>query len=109
MNSDDIDRAELRRLDAAATPGPWTVTPMGGIEQLHADYDGNTDVADANFIAAARTAVPALLDALEQAEARIQAVREEIGAWEHTLDTFQSGHIGRRATILAGMRRALNN
>lgn len=86
-------RAELRKLAETATPGPWhwddhrvpTLYGRGGelgvyvweAEVLEASHNGECgcraacmlelEVApsDAEFIAAARTAVPALLDALD--------------------------------------------
>ena len=57
----DIDRKALRELAEAATPGPW----------------------NAAFIAAAREAVPALLDALDAAEsevARLRATLQRVAA-----------------------------
>lgn len=100
--SDDIDRAELRRLDAAAAPGPWSAD------------------ADAAFIAAARTAVPALLDALEQTEAeresmsvalRLAEVSEEVQTEERHSNAVALAQAVRRADqaearIQAALRRA---
>ena len=81
MTTQQINRARLRALAENATPGPWVPharyvwTPeLGGIIQNWSD-DAN-GAADMDFIAYTRTAVPALLDMLEKAEARIQAVRE---------------------------------
>ena len=81
------ERAELRALAEAATAGPWEAQVLGSegyavrAEPIpvgkgsmtrrprvarcgHEDWD--TDKANAAFIAAARTAVPALLDALDE-------------------------------------------
>lgn len=84
-----IDREELRRLCEAATPGPWKWWTSNSWRRLRScrrdshpsvaepivARDGHPDMiisdADQAFIAAARTAVPALLDALEAAEAEI--------------------------------------
>ena len=81
MTGQQIDRDQLRALASGATPGPWIPHPsyvwtseLGGIIQNWSE-DANA-AADMEFIAAARTAVPALLDTLDQAEARIKAVRE---------------------------------
>ena len=63
-----IDREELRRLCDAATPGRWYA------RNLEYGLEGE----DAEFAAAARTAVPALLDALEAAEAQFNLAR---AAW----------------------------
>lgn len=93
----EIDRAELRRLAEAASPGPWAVsddtkrgrpycvdTPWSdatgsGLNLIAEVHEGapretlaetdNAKGANAAFIAASRTAVPALLDALDAAEA----------------------------------------
>ena len=81
-----IDREHLRELTSGATPGPWEAgephgwgdgddkpqscieTPAGVL--TWDDHGGEVfEPADAEFIAAARTAVPALLDMLDQAEA----------------------------------------
>lgn len=69
--------AELRELESAATPGPWDVESRLGSE-LTRVYGGNgwpvaliarwsheADQADAAFIAAARNALPLLLDVVD--------------------------------------------
>ena len=82
-----IDREYLRELASGATPGPWenvweeadewySITGQSYEEFVCPEVATLTDETDADFIAASRTAVPALLDALDQAEARIKAVRE---------------------------------
>lgn len=97
MTGQQIDRDRLRELAENATPGPWTVehgsdwgldgrqVPQSSVSRADRvaitwdDHGGEVFVpADAEFIAAARTAVPALLDMLDQAEARIQAVRDAL-------------------------------
>ena len=74
MTEQQIDRDRLRELANAATPGPWLpharyvwTSELGGIIQNWSE-DANA-AADMELIAAARTAVPALLDMLDQAEA----------------------------------------
>jgi hypothetical protein len=74
------ERARLRGLVAGATPGPWvahdgwegrdgepyiTSGEPGGLVE---SPDSIMSATDAAFIAESRTAVPALLDALEEAE-----------------------------------------
>ena len=90
----DIDRAELRRLLAEATPGPWGLT-YGRHERtrLWSAASGYTDdvialdpttergelASDMRIIMAAVNALPGLLDALDAldvAEAAIERVRE---------------------------------
>lgn len=115
--ADVLDRAALRRLAEAASPGPWRACWYGPNEptmlervQIHAPDDEGPLIADfftggeeapkqqdnAEFIAAARTAVPALLDALDAAEARIGAVRraaEAVVKWAESVadeDEFSS-------------------
>lgn len=74
MTGQQINRDQLRELASGATPGPWIPHPsyvwtseLGGIIQNWSE-DANA-AADMEFIAAARQAVPALLDMLDQAEA----------------------------------------
>lgn len=95
--TEHIDRDALRKLTDAATEGPWEVPHScdASVDYVTAPADDNlcgpvcdvrSPVRNAEFIAAARTAVPALLDALDQAEARIKAVRDvhrRFGIYEH--------------------------
>jgi len=96
-------RAELRRLCENATPGPWIDDAFIGTD----DYDdpdtpvvmrpGKQNIIvpmeyglsyDADFIASSRSAVPALLDALDAAEAENARLRAELAdAKEITVDT----------------------
>ena len=81
-------RAELRRLAAAATPGPWWSNyDDNGFYHLQAKVrpspyiaatggEGDLDEANAAFIAAAREALPRLLDDLAAAEAALAAETE---------------------------------
>ena len=61
---------EIEARTNAATEGPWELLGDGeyvsGPGILVAPDDGGVTSADAEFIAAARTTVPALLDALEK-------------------------------------------
>jgi hypothetical protein len=81
------DRARLRELAARATPGEWQyvdelVAVMNGpgdpVCESGAGSGGSAAMIAANgeFIAAARTAVPELLDALDAAERRVEALAQ---------------------------------
>lgn len=82
MNGGFVDRVRLRELAEKATPGPWiTERVFGGLVSVFAflpeDRDDPTSVsvdlfedparADCDFVAAARLAVPELLDLLDEA------------------------------------------
>ena len=104
MTGQQIDRDRLRELAENATPGPWEAQDYddhpgdeGSCVLTHEPERGTRAIAyaiaypwttpescdaDAEFIAAARQAVPALLDMLDQAEARIEAVRDELALWD---------------------------
>ena len=84
-----MDVEHTKALEAAATPGPWATTPPnsnsgwlgnywsigtevdGLLERFTGDSGGALDntQADAAFIAHARTAVPALVAAVERVQA----------------------------------------
>ena len=91
-------RAELRRLCEAATPGPWLpnpklcdvtaacpdgVTPSGVMSGVMSGVGPFVYVArvqeyrDVSFIAEARTALPALLDYVEKLEGEIERLKKE--------------------------------
>lgn len=96
MTGQQIDRDRLRVLAENATEGPWEVDYMGDLVSVPerekdrygghifigtATGDASSATEDAEFIAAARTAVPALLDMLDQAEAerdRAQAALDRV-------------------------------
>jgi hypothetical protein len=85
--------AEWRRLADAATPGPWrALTDDHGYKGIeHALWSGELNAmgsyvaefmvtrADADFAAAAREAVPALIAALEAAHTQLAELRIEYG------------------------------
>lgn len=88
-------RNQLRALADAATPGPWEADHSeednSSIKERGREwwdglaFAGRPD--DAEFIAAARTAVPQLLDQLDQAEAELdswmaRAYEAEQRAWQ---------------------------
>lgn len=94
------DYDELRRLAAAATPGPWKVHPfVDAIDIRDANGCGIASLSDrvisdlgmppdnAAFIATARTAIPELLDALEAARKRandLERQLEKLGIYQET-------------------------
>lgn len=97
MTPEDLD--SLRVLAVMATPGPWWVhTRLGAVMAIAATpvpvLDDNgahcpLDISrgDAEFIAAAREAVPALLDEvddlrydLQEAKARVRELEEQLAA-----------------------------
>lgn len=83
---------ELRRLERAATPGPWETTTWDGllyvasVQQLQGSYVCELGIGsdgaerDAALIAAARNALPALLRVAEAA--RELAAGPESTAWD---------------------------
>lgn len=86
---DRDERARLRALCEAATPGPWeTYRPAaGGLGIAHGDprtHHGCIarivagEPADAALMGIARTALPALLDALDAAEHALREARAEM-------------------------------
>lgn len=75
---------DLRALAEAATPGPWTDEVPGMIHQSSTPgYIGTAEhPEDRAFIAAANpTAVLALLDRVEAAEAAVERVRALADSW----------------------------
>ena len=93
-------RDQLRALANAATPGPWSYPGeilglpcstvfAGDPKRTHAAYVAAMGPHDGEFIAAARNALPALLDALDQAEAEVKRLSWKCGhlADKYTQDT----------------------
>lgn len=92
------DLAALRSLLAAA-PGEWIVRVVHGRAwaEVHADAAGRTVAtylrpADAALIAAAKNALPGLLDRLERAE----AVRTQLAALLEDLERAHESRFGQR-------------
>lgn len=77
MTDQDLDRLEA--LANAATKGPWTLIGGGeyvtGVGVVVAPDDGGVTPEDAEFIAHARTDVPALIAEVERLRAQIERVR----------------------------------
>ena len=111
-------RDELRKLAANATPGPWefpgellglpcSTVFAGDPKRTHAAYVAAMGARDGEFIAAAREAVPALLDQLDQAEARIEAVQDVLDQKDADLDAMSNPPREHRGVLMADIRRAL--
>jgi hypothetical protein len=83
MSSTDLKQtiARLRRLEAEATPGPWSIEEDWALilndatETRIATFQPNTG-RDAALIATMRNALPDLLDRLERLERVAEAVRD---------------------------------
>lgn len=73
------DKQELQRLCDAASPGPWTAYGccVEGPSLNIYDEGGHTE-ADAEFIAAARTAIPTLLAELAAVTAERDALKAQV-------------------------------
>ena len=86
MNDPRETLNRLREQADAATEGPWELLGDGeyvsGPGILVAPDDGGVTSADAEFIAAARATVPALLDALEKVLELHQPVTDGMGFTE---------------------------
>lgn len=83
-----LDLDKLKKLSDAATPGPWT-NYNNGIYRAAAHHGGNVcDIcpetvehkANAEFIAAARTAVPQLIEEVEKQREMIEKL-EDVLRW----------------------------
>lgn len=112
-----VDIAGLRALIAAATPGPWE--PYGavggppGVESLDnghtvaemfgCDEHPPNATADAAFVAAARTALPAALDEIERLQAELTSLSEHAVALAASRDHYL-GQANRNARLAADMR-----
>jgi len=70
----DAELQRLRALAQAATPGPWRDNHVGAVKN-EAGRDIPITYSDAAFIAAARNAMPALLDEIDRLRAAEAIVR----------------------------------
>jgi len=110
MSADLPDLAALRALEAAATPGPWEVLgdhlvwpsekgPAANDPILAVVSEAHDAAETARFIAAMRNALPALLDAAEEAD------WERVGhrAWvrRDAPDTLRAERDAARAEVAA--------
>ena len=92
MSDIDLDAIEARA--NAATPGPWLV--LRGMDCTHVraqdghfetgciNWDGR-DASDADFIAAARTDIPALIARVREQEQEIAKLREVVAFFACTI------------------------
>lgn len=100
----DEQLAAIQAREAAATPGPWAIewdeddvtdTPfpvsLGPIGYL--EHRGKREQADAEFIAAARADVPALLAEVHRLRAELAASQAQLaGVWPCTCGHLQRQH-----------------
>lgn len=110
-----VERDALRALEAKATPGPWESAEQSGGDEWAIIGRGGTnpgypleglvvatwcDEADGGLISAARNSMRALLDALDDAEAVIEAARRHqrlIFGWNslsEAIDAYDAKHGG---------------
>lgn len=121
------DLAALRELLDAATPGPWEWRPkmrdseVRDLVHIHDPRLHPTNVlkttedwppteADAALIAAAVTALPALLDRVERAEAAVKRVRTDLAVLADDLRKADPHHfsIGLMRGRVKSLRAALD-
>jgi hypothetical protein len=107
FSSEEIQAA--RALVEAATPGEWIVANGGTLivpDNLLGQAIGGTEhVADAEFIAEARTLVPRLLDALDEARAEITAT-ERLADENGEMATRAAGRAQRAEAAVVEARKA---
>ena len=103
--TDDIKR--LRELCDAATPGPWAEQHWKGAPDgcVYAgnEWIANASIENAALIAAARTALPALLDRLEAVERERDEAKAACRSWATAHD---EAIIADRDTLKARLERA---
>lgn len=105
-------RAEWRKLAEAATPGPWdrgynnsgfcAVLAESGFVAEMGVGPGSSSADDAAFIAAARDAVPALLDAFEEALRLLELTYDHcphgaLQEHEEAVEEFLNAHLSMSA------------
>lgn len=92
-----VDVEHTKALEAAATPGPWwaiVVNRSDDEAEIFAGSGLSSDLlvardalsADAEFIAHARTAVPALVAAVERVQAQVDKTLEILDRYNHSDD-----------------------
>lgn len=103
-----LDVAELRRLLAAATPGPWTAhAPTATVNA--AAYSGWLAIVhggpdDAALIAAAVNALPGLLDRLSPENARVREALTKSAEW---FESYAQNHWA-KATVDGDAKGKMN-
>ncbi|MCC4304213.1 MULTISPECIES: hypothetical protein [Rhodococcus] len=93
-----VDVEHTKALEAAATPGPWHTEPSKHVSGRYViDTESRTIMhvtgpvhssADAEFIAHARTAVPALVAAVE----RVQALADDLESRSAAIEEANPTH-----------------
>lgn len=82
-----VKLSEIEKAAEVATPGPWWPSPMGSVFAGHGSgFDrmiADSEPADATFIAASRTAIPALTAALRDV---LAVSREDVAGALHADD-----------------------
>lgn len=81
----DIDIDELRKLLAAATPGPWVLNNIVVSAYICRSTDGHAfesilGLTNAELIVAVVNALPELLDRLERYERALRDAKRELGS-----------------------------
>lgn len=82
MSSESLDLAALKDLCEKATPGPWGVVGERSVAPTHTNHSFTSvpcsHLVDAQFIAASRSAVPALIAEVERLRGALDQVRRQI-------------------------------
>ena len=86
-----MDVEHTKALEQAASEGPWEVYPnrdVKGIAHIRIPLEMHPTAwtADAEFIAHARTAVPALVAAVERVQAQVDKTLEILDRYNHSDD-----------------------
>lgn len=104
MAADTTRLAEIQTRAATATEGPWYVEAhqptltrrvVSDNHMLDANlgYLGNSNQAEAEFIAHARADVPWLIEQLRQRDAEIEELRTKLAVRERQLEDMDAGAI----------------
>ena len=93
----ELDVAAARARCDAATEGPWRAAEQSdrewwGIQSEHVALASVFDRPNAEFIAAARTALPAALDEITRLQAALDEARAEVARAKSALDRVRRRH-----------------